>query len=588
MKKNNKFISLVFYAIFSCLFIFSWFFLSKQADSASPKITILFTGQTHGSLYHCNCPIEPDGGVARRATLIAELRKKHSNVILVDSGNFFAGGLMDEYTQNTKLDMERSKINLKAMEAMKYDAVAISDDEFNFGEEFFKESVANSSLNFLSANIKAEKVLPYIIKETSGIRVGIIGLTNHFVKQKATGLSFNDPKESLKKIVDEIKPKTDVLILLANLNEDALTSLLKDVEGIDIVVAGYKKNERLTSNINSTSMVFPAWQGRRLGILSFVVSDKSKVTSIKSDMLRVSDKIKDDSKIMEFLPRCFSDANCKEKEAIGNCINPGTKEAKCEFPKPSKAKLIVISSKDCFACDTEKALNFIKASFPGINVTFLNYPDTKSEKLIKDLGIKGLPAFILNKDIKEDKSFANFKQFLLEKQDYFLVDPSSSGIAYFINREKKKGSVELFIGLFEKDSDLVLDSIREFNPQVHFLAIEKESKFEAAKGALETEEYLRSVCIKKYYPEAFWGYITCRAKNNQSSWWDNCLASGIDASLIKTCATGKEGENLLKENIALNKELQVMLGPTYLVDNREIFSTQGVPTKEDFRKIFKK
>ena len=57
---------------------------------------------------------------------------------------------------------------------------------------------------------------------------------------------------------------------------------------------------------------------------------------------------------------------------------------------------------------------------------------------------------------------------------------------------------------------------------------------------------------------------------------------------IKSCARGEEGKALLKENISLNKELQVMFGPAYLLDNQEIFGTQGVPPKEDFRKILKR
>jgi hypothetical protein len=58
--------------------------------------------------------------------------------------------------------------------------------------------------------------------------------------------------------------------------------------------------------------------------------------------------------------------------------------------------------------------------------------------------------------------------------------------------------------------------------------------------------------------------------------------------MIKDCAKGTEGKNLLRENISLNKELEIMNGPTYLLDNQEIFASVEVPAKEDFRKIIKK
>jgi hypothetical protein len=57
------------------------------------------------------------------------------------------------------------------------------------------------------------------------------------------------------------------------------------------------------------------------------------------------------------------------------------------------------------------------------------------------------------------------------------------------------------------------------------------------------------------------------------------------ADTIRTCARSEEGAGLLRENTALNKELKIMFGPTYLIDNQEIFSTQGIPSKEELRKI---
>ena len=62
----------------------------------------------------------------------------------------------------------------------------------------------------------------------------------------------------------------------------------------------------------------------------------------------------------------------------------------------------------------------------------------------------------------------------------------------------------------------------------------------------------------------------------------------MDLSEVKACARGSEGKNLLRKNIELNRELRVMFGPAYLVDNQEIFSTKAVPSKEELRKIIKK
>ena len=134
----------------------------------------------------------------------------------------------------------------------------------------------------------------------------------------------------------------------------------------------------------------------------------------------------------------------------------------------------------------------------------------------------------------------------------------------------------------------MLEAIQDFKPTVHFLATETpKGGLDARNGSLEVEEYLRGVCMQKYYPKAFWDYIACRAKNINSSWWEDCLGAS-DAGIIKACARSDEGKDLLRQNIGLNKEIHALFGPTYLVDNRQAFSTQGVPKKDDFKKIFKR
>jgi len=168
-----------------------------------------------------------------------------------------------------------------------------------------------------------------------------------------------------------------------------------------------------------------------------------------------------------------------------------------------------------------------------------------------------------------------------------LLKPQVSGVAYFINRQIKKGSLDLFFSIFDKDAAELLSVLREFNPNLHFLAVEKNLGFDAKNGSFEIEEYLRGVCVQKYYPQKFWDYLICRAKNISSSWWEDCL-NETDVLKIKTCARDSEGALLLKENIVLNKEVQVMFGLNYLLDNYQMFSSRGVPNKEELRKIIKK
>jgi len=562
--------------------------LSFAFNCYAKEITIIYTGDTHAALYPCNCPIERDGGLARRATLINQLKKDNPNTLVLDAGRFFAGGALDEYTQNTELDMQRTQVNLRAMELMKYDAVAVSDDEFNFGREFLQDSIEKSSLVFLSCNLKAKRVLPYIIKDVGGVKIGIISVTGLSARQKAGGLEIPEPGIAVKKGVQELKKQgAQVIVLLSNLEEDQTQGLLKELPEINIVVMGRSHIKKdYFAKVGSVLMLKPGWQARRLGRVNFSLKE-NKISDYSADEIRLSDKIADSPQVLSILPACFSDRDCRKEGLIGSCLQPATLKANCAFSKPALVSVLIIAPKSCRTCDTQKVVDFLKGRFPGLTASYLSYPDARASKLKADLGIKVLPAYLLGKEIEKEKGFDALKTNLEMKGDLYLLKSEIGGMSCFIDRETIKGKLDLFISLYAPHAAGLLDTLREFNPKIHFLAVAERGDFDAGAGRLEVEDYLRAVCVQKYYPGYFWNYTRCRAGNINSSWWEDCLED-FDTQAIKTCSRTEEGRNLLRENISLNKELQIMKGPTYLLDNQEIFSSTDMPDKEELREIITK
>ncbi len=550
------------------------------------EITILYTGDTHAMLYPCHCPFEPDGGISRRATLIKELKKANPDALVLDSGSFFAGGLHDPESQNAQLDMQRTLVNLKAMEMMHYDAAAIGNDEFNFGRELLELRAAGIKVPFISCNIDLQKIAPFVIKDISGTRIGIIGVTATSLSQKAGNLKFIDPKTAVKKAVEELKKKnTDIIILLSGLEEDDDLELIKDMPEINIIISGNSNihKERLTK-LGPGLLLRPDWQGRRLGKASFVINDH-KIISYKTEDPRLSDKINDDPDMAGILPRCFSDANCQKEGFIASCQNPGDITSRCQFTKPAKIELVIVIPKECRVCNVEPIVNYLKSRFPGLEVSNLYYPSPAADKLINATGAKALPIYLLGKEAEKENGFnEQLRKIVDEKDNFYMLKPAYSGVSYILGKKAIKGKLDLFISLFGKNAGEILEASRALNPSVHFLAIEKDGAFQSVKGKPESEEYLRSVCVKKYYPARFFDYISCRAKSIESTWWEDC-AVGMDSAKITACAKGKEGAELLRDNLSLNKERDIIFGPTYLVDNIEMFLVEGVPTKEDLRKL---
>lgn len=570
-----------------CMVLGAWYSLLLLPFAYAKDITLVYTGDTHAMLYTCSCPIERDGGVARRASLIKTLRNESADTLVLDSGAFFAGGLLDEYTQSTQLDMQRTEINLKAMELMQYDAVGIGDAEFYFGKDFLQQNINKLNLPFVSSNVNLDKVAPYIIKEVGGLKIGIIGVTPLSASGKAGGLKILEPKAAVSKQVAELKKQgIDLIILLSRLEEKPLRELLDEVPGINIVITACAMGKEEPSYKQADSLILrPFWQGRSLAKAKLTV-ENDKVIDYKVEQLHLSDKITDEPQILAILPQCFSDGNCRKEGFIGSCQNGASMNSQCVFRAPNKVSLLVITAKSCVTCDTQVILKDLKKTFPGLDVSYLYYPEKKAQDLVKNFNILGLPVYLLAKEAEKESGFESIKSNVEKKGAYYMLKPQFSGVSLFVNRPKIKGKLDLLISLYNKDSVGVLGVLKDFNPAVHFLAVKEKGQFQARNGDLEIEEDLRSVCVQKYYPQYFWEYLNCRAQNPLTSWWDDC-AQKMDVNKIKLCSKGSEGNSLLEENIKLGKELEVMFGPIYLMDNQEIFSSKGIPSAEELKEILK-
>ncbi|MGL5893554.1 MAG: metallophosphoesterase, partial [Bacteroidales bacterium] len=115
------------YFILSIVAIVS-FALSAQNES---KLAIIHTNDTHSQ-------IEPFGenagersgmaGLARRATVVKELREEYPNLLLLDAGDFFQG--------TPYFNFFNGELEVRAMNLLGYDVVTLGNHEFDNGVEF--------------------------------------------------------------------------------------------------------------------------------------------------------------------------------------------------------------------------------------------------------------------------------------------------------------------------------------------------------------------------------------------------------------------------------------------------------------------
>jgi len=86
-----------------------------SAGKPTHDLTVLFTGDTT-LLEHCGCKVNQSGGVARRSTILARLRRSYPGAPLLDLGNAFTRP--EKQTHLDYLSREEQRLYLETMAAM--------------------------------------------------------------------------------------------------------------------------------------------------------------------------------------------------------------------------------------------------------------------------------------------------------------------------------------------------------------------------------------------------------------------------------------------------------------------------------------
>ncbi|MBI5207121.1 MAG: hypothetical protein HY934_04945 [Candidatus Firestonebacteria bacterium] len=268
----------------------------------------------------CTCPIEPDGGLSRRKTLIDE-KRKNKTVFLMDAGGLFAGTQYDVYTKGTEIDKARTLITIKGFQLMQYDAVALGDDEFIWGLDFVKTNFINK-LPVISCNVYyidgTRFTPPYKIIERDGIKLGIIGVTTPDILENKPELGnfikITDPQTAVDETVKIIRKEVDYIVVLSHLGEELSIKLAEKVKGIDFIINAHKKNSVGSSAfINNTYIYQFNHQGKKLTEINVEKTYNNKISSFYTET-RLSPEIKNNNEIDNLLEELKNQTESKENK----------------------------------------------------------------------------------------------------------------------------------------------------------------------------------------------------------------------------------------------------------------------------------
>lgn len=270
---------------------------SLFANNDSERLVILHTNDWHSHIQ----PFAKDhkkypglGGAAKRASLIAEIRRKHKHVLLLDSGDIFQG--------TPYFNFYGGELEFKLMSEMGYDFATLGNHDFDNGIDGFKNQLQHADFKFLSANydfgqtILKDDVDKYAIIRKGKFKIGVFGLgieLNGLVPKKLFGKTiYQNPIQKANETADYLKSQNcNLIICLSHLGFEYQTDKVSDVKlakstrNIDLILGGHThtflKAPFEISNQNGKNIFInqTGWAGINLGRIDYK-ADSPKSASI--------------------------------------------------------------------------------------------------------------------------------------------------------------------------------------------------------------------------------------------------------------------------------------------------------------------
>lgn len=287
---------------------------SKMAGAAEwldqpYRITILHTNDTHSRID----PFPMDGsrnqgmgGVAQRAFLVNEIRKKEEYVLLLDAGDIFQG--------TPYFNLYKGEPEIKSMTSMNYDASTIGNHDFDAGLENLRDQLKRhagfpmiiGNYDFTGTPMENNYV-PYKIFKKGKLKIGVTGVgieLKGLVPENLYGnTKYMSPVQKADEYAGVLKQKgCDLVVCLSHLGykySDSRISdviLAKETENLDVIIGGHthtflEKPEIIKNKKGEDVIVNQVgWAGIQLGRLDFIFEKKSGKKLVETGNILVTKK----------------------------------------------------------------------------------------------------------------------------------------------------------------------------------------------------------------------------------------------------------------------------------------------------------
>ncbi|MFB3826084.1 MAG: bifunctional UDP-sugar hydrolase/5'-nucleotidase [Bryobacteraceae bacterium] len=268
------------------------------------NVAVLATTDMHGNLYpldyYTNRPARR--GLAKLATLIGAARAQNPGALLVDCGDTIQGSPVESVYQGIVstgkaplgIPFDSALIPgdpmMRAMNALRYDAMTVGNHEFNFGLKSLERARADARFPWISANIEggARPFPSYIVRTAGPVKVAIIGVTTPAVPtwekpEHLGGYRFTPARPAVERALARLRSaeKPDLVIaavhagLESGPSAENIAREVAEAPGIDALVFGHTHREVAGMRVGDVLAVQPRNFAGSLARLDFALENRA-------------------------------------------------------------------------------------------------------------------------------------------------------------------------------------------------------------------------------------------------------------------------------------------------------------------------
>ena len=559
--------------------------LSALESGAPPSVVVLYTGGTKSHLEPCGCYQEQSGGLPRRAYVAEQFRRHGFQTLLVDVGNIFDG--------DAEIDARRCETNIKALAAMGYSAVALSESDLTYNDTYLHRQHAVATFPFLAPNTgRADFTESFAIEQAGQRAIG-------FVVGKAC---------------EEVVSQADIVVALGE---------PENPEHIDVVI--YPNEIEATGSEDVPLYVGCKSEGRTLGVLAFWMDTSGKLTRHYTSEVALTGDVGESESVRQLLTDFYRDVAAESpsqdarlfteqllEQQPKNGYVSATACQRCHeqeyqqwsatrhaFAYETLLKKERYFDAGCVSCHTTGfgyqtgfQIGDSNSTLKGVQCETCHGPGKQHIGNPKKSNIRSGADTSLCLQCHDTKHSPGFEEVVaLHRKD---VDHSRAPmnleelLASRIARVGKP-TLELFVMSYcpygVQAEEKIIPIVKKFGDMIdfklQFIAQEKENPsaqditpFTSLHGYPEVAENIRQLLIAQEYPDKYLDYILCRGKKLDKSWEDCAEKLDIDVAKIQALFDAPEVAQLFRENIARAETLGIKASPTILVDGHKFRANQ--------------